>query len=224
MTLNPVLRIGTQMVEAVLAHEEVCASAAASGARTLGHGRHPVAGRAAGRLSAPVLRRHASAGRDRDRATAPAGPDHRRRADHRARRHHPVADPDADPEACRGNSARPDVDQPRSRRRRGSRPSDRGHVCRSHRRDRPDRRRPRPAAFIPTRSACCNRSAPTSARAGPAGRSPAWRRRSLESAAGLCVPPALLRSRRDLRDGAADSNAPGTPRALLSSATARSAA
>ncbi len=37
-------------------------------------------------LSAPVLRRHAPARRHRDRAAAPAGADHLRRADHGARR------------------------------------------------------------------------------------------------------------------------------------------
>ena len=45
------------------------------------------------RLSAPVLRRHAPARDDRDGARLQAQAADRRRADHRARRHHPGADP-----------------------------------------------------------------------------------------------------------------------------------
>ena len=57
------------------------------------------------RLSAPVLRRHAPARGDRHRAAAPARPDHRRRADHRARRHDPGADPGRGAEALRASTA-----------------------------------------------------------------------------------------------------------------------
>ena len=47
MTLNPVLRIDAQMIEAILAHEKVARGRGArAGARSAGEGRHPVAGRA----------------------------------------------------------------------------------------------------------------------------------------------------------------------------------
>ena len=52
--------------------------------------------RAPGRLPAPALRRHAPAGDDRHGARLPPGPADRRRADDRARRDHPGADPRAD--------------------------------------------------------------------------------------------------------------------------------
>ena len=59
-------------------------------------GRHPAAGAARRRLSAPVLRRHAAARDDRDGAgVRPAAAD-RRRADHRARRDRAGADPRPD--------------------------------------------------------------------------------------------------------------------------------
>ena len=59
------------------------------------------------RLSAPALRRHAPARDDRHGARLrPAAAD-RRRADHRARRHHPGADPRADAHAARRDSAWP---------------------------------------------------------------------------------------------------------------------
>ena len=73
-----------------------CRSAAAQArARALAllqRGRHPGAGAAHRPLSAPVLRRHAPARRDRAGARGRAAPDHRRRADHGARRLDPGAD------------------------------------------------------------------------------------------------------------------------------------
>ena len=115
MTLNPVLRIDTQMIEAITAHEKV-SQRAARGARARGarRRRHRVARGAAARLSAPVLRRHAPAGRDRDRAAAPAAAPDRRRADDRARRHHPVADPRRGAGAVRADRHRADLDHARS--------------------------------------------------------------------------------------------------------------
>ena len=58
-------------------------------------GRHPRPGPAAEGLPAPAVRRHAPAGADRDGAGLPAPAADRRRADHRARRDHPGADPRA---------------------------------------------------------------------------------------------------------------------------------
>ena len=102
MTLNPVLRIDTQMIEAISRTSE-CRRRAARGARrdALAQGRHPVARRAARELSAPVLGRHAPARGDRDRAAQQARPHHRRRADDRARRDDPGPDPVRDAEALR---------------------------------------------------------------------------------------------------------------------------
>ena len=108
MTLNPVLRIDAQMIEAILAHEKRDASSRARRARAtaLVQGRHSVARRAARGVSAPVLRRHAPARRDRDRAPQQSRPHHRRRADDRARRDDPGPDPVRDAEARRARPAR----------------------------------------------------------------------------------------------------------------------
>ena len=73
MTLNPVLRIDTQMIETVQAHEKVSREEARQRARdALGMVGIPSPGRAAEGLSAPVLRRHAPARRHRHRAAARA--------------------------------------------------------------------------------------------------------------------------------------------------------
>ena len=70
-------------------------------------------------LSAPVLRRDAAAGDDRDGAGRRAEAPDRRRADHCARRHDPGADPRAAQVARRraGHGADPDHARPRRRRR-----------------------------------------------------------------------------------------------------------
>ena len=73
MTLNPVLRIDVQMVEAILAQKRVSKEVARSRAREA-LGSAFVAGRAAARVSAPVLRRHAPAGGHRDRDAQSARP------------------------------------------------------------------------------------------------------------------------------------------------------
>ena len=72
---------------------------AQGGARAARARRHSRRGLAARRLSAPVLRRPAPAHRHRDGAGLRARPADRRRADHRARRHDPEADPRTDPAA-----------------------------------------------------------------------------------------------------------------------------
>jgi peptide/nickel transport system ATP-binding protein len=61
MTLNPVLRIDTQMVEAVLAHHDISRDAALDRCRAALAGRHRRPRRAPAQLPAPVFRRHAPA-------------------------------------------------------------------------------------------------------------------------------------------------------------------
>ena len=71
MTLNPVLRIDTQMIEAVRAHQAVAREQRARASRdALGAVGIPSPDERLRCLSAPVLRRHAPARRDRDRAAA----------------------------------------------------------------------------------------------------------------------------------------------------------
>ena len=95
--LNPALRIGPQVAEAITVHDSsVSRSAAAARAvDQLRRGRDRVGGPARPRLPAPALGRYAAAGADRDGAGQSAPGAHRRRAHHRARRHHPGADPRA---------------------------------------------------------------------------------------------------------------------------------
>ena len=66
---------------------------ARAGARSPGEGRHRRSQRPAPVLSASAVRRPAAAGDDRHGARQRARPVDRRRADHRARRHHPGANP-----------------------------------------------------------------------------------------------------------------------------------
>ena len=103
--------------------------------------------RAAQGLPAPALRRHAAARADRDGAGLRAAAADRRRADHRARRDHPGADPGAAQGAGRGHRHRADHDHPRPRRRRRA-------VRRGQRAlRRPDRRARRPAPAVRRRRA-----------------------------------------------------------------------
>ena len=98
-SLNPVYKVGWQIAEQIREHEELSAGAArAPRGRAAGGGRHPRPGAARRRLSAQLLGRHAAARDDRDGAVVQPRPADRRRADHRAGRHHPGADPGADPE------------------------------------------------------------------------------------------------------------------------------
>ena len=147
MTLNPVLRVDTQMVEAIHAHEKVSAAAAPRPrARRAGDGRHPVARRSGCwpiRTSSPggMRQRVAIAIALLNRPQA----DHRRRAHHRAGRHHPGADPLRSAETLPRNRHRPGLDHARPRRGVGpGRPHCRD-VRRAHRRKRRHRRRHPPA-------------------------------------------------------------------------------
>ena len=81
MTLNPVLRVDTQMIEALRAHGPWSDEDARQRCRdVLGQGRNSQPRRAPQKLSAPILRRDAPARCHRNCAVAPAGPDHCGRA------------------------------------------------------------------------------------------------------------------------------------------------
>ena len=93
--LNPLFPVGFQIAEVLVEHEGLAAARRARRAIALmDRGRHPGRRRARRRLSAPDVGRHEAAGDDRHGARLRAAAADRRRADHRARRHHPGADPD----------------------------------------------------------------------------------------------------------------------------------
>ena len=119
-SLNPVLTIGRQIREALEAHLGLDRKAAnARAAELLDQVGIPSAEVAARRLPAPVLGRHAAARDDRDGARVRAEAPDRRRADDRARRDDPGADPRAAARARRRarHGADPDHARPRRRRR-----------------------------------------------------------------------------------------------------------
>ena len=132
-SFNPVYRVGTQIVEAIRAHRREIGDKEARerAVEMLDSVGIPDAGPARRRLPARVLRRHAPAGDDRDGAGAGARRADRRRADDRARRHRPGADPR--PARAAQPRARPgdDPDHPRPRRRRRGRRPGAGHVRRA---------------------------------------------------------------------------------------------
>ena len=93
-SLNPVLTIGRQITEALELHLKMDRRGANKrAAELLEMVGIPAAATPPQRLSAPVLRRHAPARHDRHGALLQPEAPPRRRADHRARRHHPGADP-----------------------------------------------------------------------------------------------------------------------------------
>ena len=157
-SLNPVLTIGRQITEAIETHKGVGSQGRQEARdRAARAGRHPERRGPGQRLPAPVQRRHAPARDDRDGPELRAEPAHRRRADDRARRDHPGADPrPAAPAPDRARDGRPDH-HPRPRRRgRVRRPAGR-HVRRAPRRARARRRPSWPIRRTPTRSGCCGR-------------------------------------------------------------------
>ncbi len=93
--LTPVYTVGDQIAEAILVHDDVDGrrprARARSSCSTLVGIPNPAAARDG--VPARVLRRHAPARDDRDGDRERSGPDHRRRADDRARRDDPGADP-----------------------------------------------------------------------------------------------------------------------------------
>ena len=94
-----------------------------AGHRDARPGRHPAAGQAGRQLPAPVLRRYAPARDDRDGAGQQPRAAHRGRADHRARRHRPGADPRPDPGPAEGVRLRGHHHHPRPRRGRRDSPT-----------------------------------------------------------------------------------------------------
>ena len=93
--LHPFYKVGKQLAEAYVVHHPSATQARRpqAGDRDARPRRHPATGPTGRPVPAPVLRRHAAARDDRDgpdqRPVAP----HRRRADHRSRRHRAGADP-----------------------------------------------------------------------------------------------------------------------------------
>ena len=105
-SLNPLHRIGRQVAEAITLHRRLSRSGVARpGHRGAEPGRLRRRGTSAGCISAPVVRRPAPAGHDRHGAGQRPRAADRRRADHRARCHHPGADPRACWRASRPNAA-----------------------------------------------------------------------------------------------------------------------
>ena len=105
-SLNPLHTIERQISEVLILHKRLARARRARRARSsccdlVGI---PDAESAARRLSAPALGRPAPAGHDRHGARQRARPPDRRRADDRARRHHPGADPEA-PQGAAGRAS-----------------------------------------------------------------------------------------------------------------------
>ena len=95
-SLNPVYRIGKQIAEPLRLHKNMSRKEAwAAAVELLAQVGIPQAERPGPRLSARVLGRHAAEGDDRHGAGLRPGHPDRRRADHRAGRDHPGADPGA---------------------------------------------------------------------------------------------------------------------------------
>ena len=159
-SLNPTKTIGEQVAEPVRLHRGASkARGARPGARGARAGRAAAPARAARRLPAPALGRAAPARDDRDRALLRAEGADRRRADDRARRH----DPGADPARCSTTSSERlgmatllvthDMGVVAGRTDRDQR-----HVRRADRRDGADRAAVRGACATPTRRRCSARS------------------------------------------------------------------
>ncbi len=112
-SLDPLFRIGDQLVETIIAHAPmpVPRRAPARAAAAVG-GRHSGAGGADRQLSAPAFRRNAPARRAGARAGTRARTAHRRRADHGARRFGAGPDHRADPAAVPAARHRGHADHP----------------------------------------------------------------------------------------------------------------
>ena len=195
-TLNPVLPIWRQIAEGQVAHGQIRAARCAQpGRRAAARLRHPRPGAPRRPIPAPILRRHAAARGDRHGARRPPAADHRRRADHRARRDRAGADPgDAGAEAG-GEPGGGAADHARSRRGRGDRAPRAGHVCRAHRRIRPGRAHlPRPAPPLHARPAAQHAASPR--REDAARPDPRPAAQPGHAAAGLRLPPALRDRKR----------------------------
>ena len=167
-SLNPVMTIGKQIAEALILHRDLDKKAAWKRAiEMLDLVKIPEPQQRAKEYP------HQLSGGMRQRAMIamalacnPEGAD-RRRADHRARRHHPGADPRADPRAAARVRRGGDPDHPRSRRgRRDGAPRDRD-VCRPQGRGGRRSASCSPVRCIPTRAACWPRSRGSTCCAAP---------------------------------------------------------
>jgi peptide/nickel transport system ATP-binding protein len=92
-SLNPVLTIGYQIAEALMLHRGMSRRGRGRDHPPPREGAHPRRASRFDEYPAPLLRRHAPARHDRHGAGLQAEAADRRRADHRARRDHPGADP-----------------------------------------------------------------------------------------------------------------------------------
>ena len=130
-SLNPLMTIGRQIGEAIALHQGLSPQRGdGQGGRDAAPRVDPRAGAPRPCLSAPAFGRHAPARDDRDGAVVqPQGAD-RRRADHRARRDDPGADPRTDARAAGDLRHRDHPDHPRHGRRRRERRPGGGDVCR----------------------------------------------------------------------------------------------
>ena len=129
-SLNPVHSIGRQLIGGgPPAPGRLEAAGARASGRGAEGGRYSARRAPDRRLSAPVLRRHAAAGDDRDGAGERPRSPHRRRADDGARRDHAGADPRPDGHAAGGIREGDHHDHPRPRRRRRDRGRRRRNVC-----------------------------------------------------------------------------------------------
>ena len=162
-SLNPLYTVGGQIAEAVALHQGLSRKEALEPrCRDAATGLHPRAGEARARLSAPAFGRHAPARDDRHGALLQSQGADRRRADHRARRHHPGADPRPDARAAGDDRHGDHPDHPRHGRGGRERRPRGGDVCRPQGRGGAGRRAVRPAR--------------PSLHRGPAGLDPASRR------------------------------------------------
>ena len=227
-SLNPVLKIGDQIVEQIQEHEALPDQQARERAiELLERVGHPARARPARLLPARVLGRHAPARDDRARAVVRPARADRRRAHHGARRDDPGPDPPADPRAARRDRRRGDPRDPRPRRGGRHRRPDRGHVRRAGSSSRGRSTRSSTTRSTPTRGACSARSRAWTGR-GRSGcpRSRACRRRSptgpraaTSARAARTSSRSAPRCRRSRRAG----RQPGAPRPLLAVRRSRSA-
>ena len=129
--LNPVMRVGDQIAEALTVHGQATPREARERAVALLEAVHiPDAGATRARLPPSALRRHAAARDDRHRARLSSRARHCRRTDDGARRHHPGAGARSAARAAGPVQPRAAAHHPRLRRhRRDGRPR-RGHVPR----------------------------------------------------------------------------------------------
>ena len=195
-SLNPCFTIGFQLTETLRLHEGMDRKAARRRAiELLEQVGIPVAGGPAVVLPAPALRRHEPARHDRhgDRLQSQAA--HRRRADDRARRDDPGADPRPARDPAEGAQHGARHDHPRHGRGRRDRQAHHGDVCRPGDGGARGAKTCSPRRSIPIRRRCWPRC-PSTATADGSRPSRAWCPGLYDRPARLPVQPALrLRDR-----------------------------